>query len=137
MDLKKKVREAYYSYLKNNKYKRFLNNINAEGNTDSDEDDLFDYIKASSHTTEEEDPLYKRLERKTRAIASKAVDVCQKVMDIYASKGGDTKTRSRLPIIASKYRRRFESVLRSPNPINEDSSHYLVSGIETSRGCKA
>lgn len=73
------------------------------------------------------------MERNARAIARRAARACQRVIDIYTSKGGDTEVRSRLPAIVSKYRRRFESILKSPNPINEDSSLYLVSGFETSR----
>ena len=104
-----------------------LNNSNEEGNTDSDqEEDLFDYIKASSHSTEEEDPLFKKLEGNVLDVASKAAKACQKVMNIYTPKDKETKVHNKLPKIMSNYRKRFENVLRSPNPISEDSNLYLV-----------
>lgn len=59
-------------------------------------------------------------------VANKVVSACQKVMNIYIPKNKDEKVHSRLPSIMRNYKKRFENVLRSPNPVNEDSNLYYV-----------
>jgi hypothetical protein len=66
------------------------------------------------------------LKKNALDIANKAANARHKVMKIYIPKNKDEKVRSRLPSIINNYRKRFENVLRLPNPINEDSDLYLV-----------
>lgn len=104
-----------------------INGSNDEGSTDSDkEEDIFDYIKAEAHNTEDKDPEWKKLEGNIRTVASKAVNAYRKVMKVYLPKGKSSRTRSKLPSILSHCRKRFENILRSPNPIDDDTELYLV-----------
>lgn len=66
-------------------------------------------------------------------VASKAVSVCQKVINVYMQKDKKVKTNSRLPTIMSNSKKPFENVLRSPNFINEDSDIHPASYIVRTR----
>ena len=97
-----------------------------EGEDQEDENDLFDYIRAKTNTSDDDDPVIKRLEEDTVTAGNKALESYKGVIKICGPKEKEKVNKSKLPIVLNYYRNHFDSLLRSPDPIEEDGEIYVV-----------